>query len=58
MKSKKQRSRTLEEIQQLRNNLSGLFGNKKAIDTMVNYVTFEVRGNNHLIELITSLLEV
>jgi len=58
MKSKKQRLKTLEEIQQLRNNLSGLLGNKKAIDPKGNYVTFEVRDNNHLLTQIISLLEV
>ena len=46
MKSKKKRLNTLEEIQQLRSNLSGLLGNKKAIDPNGNYVTFEVRDNN------------
>ena len=58
MKSKKQRLKTLEEIQQLRNNLSGLLGNKKSIDPNGNYVTFEVRDNNHLLTQIISLLEV
>ena len=58
MKSKKKRLKTLEEIQQLRNNLSGLLGNKKAIDPKGNYVTFEVRDNNHLLTQIISLLEV
>ncbi|MBW8201641.1 hypothetical protein [Flagellimonas abyssi] len=58
MKSKQQRLKTLEEIQQLRNNLSGLLGNKKAIDPNGNYVTFEVRDNNHLLTQIISLLEV
>lgn len=58
MKSRKKRSKTLEEIQQLRSNLSGLLGNNKSIDPKGNYVTFEVRDNNQLIELITSLLEV
>lgn len=58
MKSKKQRLKTLEEIQQLRNNLSGLLGNKKAIEPKGNYVTFEVRDNNHLLAQIISLLEV
>ncbi|MCR9264343.1 hypothetical protein PP182_14570 [Maribacter sp. PR1] len=46
MKSKKKRLRILEDIQQLRNNLSGLLGNKKANDQKGNYVTFEVRDNN------------
>ena len=58
MKSKKKRLKTLEEIQQLRSNLSGLLGNKKSIDPNGNYVTFEVRDNNHLLTQIISLLEV
>ena len=58
MKSKKKRLKTLEEIQQLRSNLSGLLGNKKPIDPNRNYVTFEVRDNNHLLTQIISLLEV
>ena len=58
MKSKKQMSKTLEEIQQLRNTLSGLLGNKKSIDPNGNYVTFEVKDNNHLLTQIISLLEV
>ncbi|MEC3966483.1 hypothetical protein [Flagellimonas halotolerans] len=58
MKSKRQRLKTLEEIQQLRNNLSGLLGNKKSIDPNGNYVTFEVKDNNHLLTQIISLLEV
>ena len=58
MKSKKKRLRILEDIQQLRNNLSGLLGNKKANDQKGNYVTFEVRDNNHLLTQIISLLEV
>ena len=58
MKSKKQRLKTLEEIQQLRNNLSGLLGNNKSIDPKGNYVSFEVRDNNHLLTQIISLLEV
>lgn len=58
MKSKKQKLKTLEEIQQLRNNLSGLLGNNKSIDPKGNYVTFEVRDNNHLFTQIISLLEV
>jgi hypothetical protein len=55
-KNKKQE--TLEEIQQLRNNLSGLLGNKKSMDPKGNYVSFEVRDNNHLLMQIISLLEV
>ena len=58
MKSKKKRLKTLEEIQQLRSNLSGLLGNKKSIDPNGNYVSFEVRDNNHLLMQIKSLLEV
>ena len=58
MKSKKKRLKTLEEIQQLRSNLSGLLGNKKPIDPNRNYVTFEVRDNNHLLTQIISLLGV
>lgn len=58
MKSKKQRLKTLEEIQQLRNNLSGLMGNNKSIDNKGNNVTFEVRDNNHLLTQIISLLEI
>jgi len=58
MKSKKQRLKTLEEIQQLRNNLSGLLGNNKSIGHKGNNVTFEVRDNNHLLTQIISLLEV
>ncbi|MEC7770120.1 MAG: hypothetical protein VX798_02995 [Bacteroidota bacterium] len=58
MKSKKKRLKTLEEIQQLRNNLSGLLGNKKSIDPKGNHVSFEVRDNNHLLMQIISLLEV
>jgi hypothetical protein len=58
MKSKKQRLKTLEEIQQLRNNLSGLLGNKKSMNPNGNYVSFEVRDNNHLLTQIISLLEV
>jgi len=52
MKSKRQRLKTLEEIQQLRNNLSGLLGNKKSMNP------FEFRDNNHLLTQIISLLEV
>ena len=55
---KNKKLKTLEEIQQLRNNLSGLLGNKKSIDTKGNYVSFEVRDNNHLLMQIISLLEV
>lgn len=58
MKSKKQRLKTLEEIQQLRNNLTGLLGNNKSIDPKGNCVSFEVRDNNHLLTQIISLLEV
>tara|TARA_B100000949_G_C14059303_1_gene357002 strand:+ start:89 stop:436 length:348 start_codon:yes stop_codon:yes gene_type:complete len=58
MKSKRQRLKALEEIQQLRNNLSGLLGNKKSGNTNGNYVSFEVRDNNHLLMQIISLLEV
>ncbi|WP_421803093.1 hypothetical protein [Flagellimonas sp.] len=58
MESKKKRLKTLEEIQQLRNNLSGLLGTKKSIDPNRNYVTFEVKDNNHLLTQIISLLEV
>ncbi|MBS9461001.1 hypothetical protein KIM67_01170 [Flagellimonas sp. 389] len=58
MKSKRKRLRTLEDIQQLRNNLSGLLGNKKSGDAKGNYVSFEVRDNNHLLAQIISLLEV
>ena len=58
MKSKKQRLKTLEEIQQIRSNLSGLLGNKKSIDPKGNHVSFEVRDNNHLLTQIISLLEV
>ncbi|MCR9226254.1 MAG: hypothetical protein NXH90_02370 [Flavobacteriaceae bacterium] len=58
MKSKRKRLKTLEEIQQLRNNLSGLLGNNRSIDPKGNNVTFEVRDNNHLLMLIKSLLEV
>jgi len=43
MKSNKKRLKTLEEIQQLRKNLSGLLGNKKSIDPTGNHVFFEVR---------------
>lgn len=58
MKSIKKRLKTLEEIQQLRNNLSGLLGNKKSIDPKGNHVSYEVRDNNHLLMQIISLLEV
>lgn len=58
MKSKKKRLKTLEEIQKLRNNLSGLLGNKRSSDSKRNNVSFEVRDNNHLLILIKSLLEV
>ncbi len=58
MKSKKKRLKTLEEIQQLRNSLTGLLGNNKSIDPMGNHVSFEVRDNNHLLTQIISLLEV
>lgn len=58
MKSKNQKLKTLKEIQQLRSNLSGLLGNKKSIDPKRNYVSFEVRDNNHLLTQIISLLEV
>ncbi|MAU14650.1 MAG: hypothetical protein CMH46_03820 [Muricauda sp.] len=58
MKSKKKRLKTLKEIQQLRNNLSGLLGNNKSIDPNGNYVSFEVKDNNHLLTQIISLLEV
>ncbi|WP_127140333.1 hypothetical protein [Flagellimonas marinaquae] len=58
MKSKKQRLKTLEEIQQLRNNLSGLLGNENSIDSNGNYVHFEVRDNNQLFMQIKCLLEV
>lgn len=58
MKSKKKRLKTLQEIQQLRNNLSRLLGNNKSIDSKGNYVSFEVRDNNHLLMQIISLLEV
>lgn len=58
MKSKKKRLKTLEDIQQLRNNLSGLLGNNGSSDSKGNYVSFEVRDNNHLLILIKSLLEV
>lgn len=58
MKSKNQRLKTMEEIQQLRSSLSGLLGNKKSIDAKGNYVSFKVRDNNHLITQIISLLEV
>lgn len=58
MKSKKKRLKTLEEIRQLRYNLSGLLGNNMSIDPKRNYVTFEVRDNNHLLTQIISLLEV
>ena len=58
MKSKKQRLKTLEEIQQLRNNLSGLLGNNKSIDPKGNYVSFEVRDNDHLLMQIRSLLQL
>lgn len=55
---KNKKLKTLEEIQQLRNNLSGLLGNNKSIDPKGNYVSFEVRDNNHLLMQIISLLEV
>ena len=42
----------------MRNNLSRLLGNKKSIDPKGNYVSFEVRDNNHLLMQIISLLEV
>lgn len=58
MKSKKKRLKTLQEIQQLRSNLSGLLGNKTPIDPNGNYVTFEVRDNNHLLMQIRSLLQL
>tara|TARA_R110002012_G_scaffold272711_1_gene458348 strand:+ start:5108 stop:5473 length:366 start_codon:yes stop_codon:yes gene_type:complete len=58
MKSKKKMLKTLEEIQQLRKNLSGLLGNEKSIDSNGNYVQFEVRDNNHLFMQIKCLLEV
>ena len=58
MKSKKKRLKTLEEIQQLRNNLSGLLGSKKSMDSKRNYVSFKVRDNNHLLTQVISLLEV
>jgi len=58
MKSKKKRLKTLEEIQQLRNNLSGLLGNKKSIDPKGSHMSIEVRDNNHLLMQINSLLEV
>lgn len=58
MKSKKKMLKTMEEIQELRNNLSGLLGNKKSIDPKGNHVSFEVRDNNHLLIQIISLLEV
>jgi hypothetical protein len=58
MKKKNKKLKTLEEIQQLRNTLSGLLGNKKSIDPKGNYVPFEVRDNNHLLMQIISLLEV
>ena len=55
---KNKKLKTLEEILQLRNNLSGLLGNKKSINPTGNYVSFEVRDNNHLLMQIISLLEV
>ena len=58
MKSKKKRLKTLEEIQQLRNDLSGLLGNKKSIDPKGNHVSFEVRDNNHLLMQIRRLSQL
>lgn len=58
MKSKNKRLKTLEEIQQLRKNLSGLLGNEKSIYSNGNHVHFEVRDNNHLFMQIKCLLEV
>lgn len=58
MKSKKKRLKALEEVQQVRNNLSGLLGSIKSTGRKENFVTFEVRDNNHLLTQIKNLLEV
>ena len=58
MKTKKKKLKTLEEIQRLHENLTGLLKNQRPIDPKAKYVFFEVRDNNNLIILITSLLEV
>tara|TARA_B100000949_G_C14197955_1_gene414714 strand:+ start:441 stop:788 length:348 start_codon:yes stop_codon:yes gene_type:complete len=58
MKQKKKQLKTLKEIQDLRNNLTGLLGNKKSIDPKGNHVYFEVRDNNHLLMQIRSLLQL
>lgn len=57
MKSKKKRLKALEEVQQVRNNLSGLLGSIKSTGRKENFVTFEVRDNNHLLTQIKNLLE-
>lgn len=48
----------MEEIQELRNNLSGLLGNNGSMDPKGNYVYFKVRDNNHFLIQIKSLLEI
>ena len=58
MKNKNKKLKTLEETQQLRNNLSGLLGNEKNNETKGNNVLIQVRDNNHLLMQIKCLLEV